>query len=374
MIVFLVINHYYQFMHRAEAKINLTALKQNLKHIKILAPQSFVMAVVKANAYGHGIEHIAKTMLLADAFGVACLEEAMALQALGVKKPIVILSAVFSDELSIIAQHGFALVVHNDYQLKHLKKIKLPKPLKVWLKVDTGMHRLGFAPEKIATIYLQLKQNPNIEKDLVLMTHFAKADDLSKEGRAYTEGQILRFYQSTQKLEGLKSLANSAGILHWPQSHADWIRPGLMLYGVAASPYCTAKALKLKPVMTLEARLISIQNFKKGATIGYGGTWKCPVDMPVGIVGIGYGDGYPRYAQNGTPVLIHGMRCPLIGRVSMDMLNVDLRSCPKAKVGDKAVLWGEKLPIEEIAQHANTIPYELLCGITRRVKVIEVIP
>jgi|TARA_B110000881_G_scaffold86232_1_gene75569 alanine racemase len=374
----------------ATAIIDSQALLNNVSVIKSLAPQSKVLAVLKANAYGHGLERIAKILSCADdcadAFGVARLDEALALRAAGVKEAIVLLEGFFSaEDLATIAKHNFETVVHNKEQLIAIENANLSRPLKVWLKVDTGMHRLGVEPKEFETYYQALSQCKNVQKKLILMSHLASADIAnSKE----TQQQYELFEQLTTHLEEDKSLANSAAIIAWEKCHYQWVRPGLMVYGVSpmSSPMplaastealsSTASAeespLVLKPVMTLKASLISVRNLPKGEPVGYGGTWISEQKTVIGVIAIGYGDGYPRHAKNGTPVLLNGRRVPIVGRVSMDMVTVDLGNKSLDKVGDLATLWGDKLSVAEIASCADTIPYELLCNITRRVKVTVV--
>lgn len=347
--------------------VNLRALKHNLQEIRKCAPHSAVLAMVKSNAYGHGIERIGLALADADALGVACIEEGCLLRRAGVKNPIVLMEGLFTnDELVKAASDDFTLVVHHEAQVQMFEQNSGVKPLSVWLKVDTGMHRLGFEPKQLASIYQRLLQCPSVKKPIGLMTHFAEADSLE---RAPVLRQIELFNQMTQGLEGPRSLANSAGIIAWPMAHADWVRPGIMLYG--ASPFAGHRGVEhhLQPVMSLTSELIAIHQIENGERIGYGGTFVAPEAMRVGVVGIGYGDGYPQFAKSGTPVLVNGRPCPLAGRVSMDMLTVDLRTQPEAKVGDPVLLWGPGLPVEVVAENNGTSAYELLTRITQRVHV-----
>jgi alanine racemase len=355
----------------AQAIINLSALTHNLQRAKTAAPSAQVLAVIKANGYGHGIVRVAKALERdAGRFAVASLEEAMELREAGITKPIVLLEGFFeASELPLVLQHNLDIVVHHQIQLDILRKSNAANTkLNVWLKIDTGMHRLGFPTENVKTVWQELNSNASIDS-ITLMTHLANADDQHDD---YTDIQLERFKQCTRDLPGLRSVANSAGILGWPATHWDINRPGIMLYG--SNPFTTGTGadVGLKPVMTLQTRLIAVHHFKKGEPIGYGGTWKCPQDMLVGVAAIGYGDGYPRHAGSGTPVLVNGQRAQLAGRVSMDMIGIDLRNTPNAKVGDPVILWGEGLPIDEIAHCASTISYELLCGVTQRVKFVEI--
>lgn len=350
-------------MRPTKAIIHRDALEHNLAVVKHHAPNSSIIAMVKADAYGHGIEHIVTPLQAADALGVACLEEAIALRRLGWDKTIILIEGFFAaDELAQITQHNFECVVHCQEQLEILQNTRLEKPLTIWLKINSGMQRLGFRPELVTSAWQGLSSLPLV--NLRCMTHFADASDLAK---ATTQQQMQQFFILTADFNVETSLANSAGILAWPQSHAHWVRPGIMLYGV--SPFADKTGLEhdLKPAMTLQSELIAIQACQAGDAVGYGGDWICPEAMPVGVVAIGYGDGYPRHAANGTPVLVNGKQVPLVGRVSMDMLTIDLRSQANAKVGDRVVLWGEGLPAEIPAQHAGTIAYELLTQVTPRV-------
>jgi len=360
----------------ATAVIDCQALVDNFNIIKAMAPNTKMLAVLKANGYGHGLERIAKALPLADAFGVARIDEALALRAAGIIQPIVLLEGFFSpDELAILAVNDLQTIVHNKEQLDAICQAQLDRPLKVWLKIDTGMHRLGINPDEFNHFYTLLSQSKNVQQSLVLMSHLGCADECNND---ITTTQIALFEQLTSTLSEEKSLANSAAIYAWPSAHYDWIRPGLMLYGVSPMQNTAEKVnaneqlSKISPVMTLQSSLIAVREITAGETVGYGGAWSCQSNTKIGVVAIGYGDGYPRHAKNGTPVLINGRRVPIVGRVSMDMITVDLGFEAQDRVGDLAILWGTNLPVEEIAHWATTIPYELLCNITRRVQ-IEVI-
>ncbi|WP_220461170.1 alanine racemase [Colwellia sp. MB3u-4] len=353
-------------MHTATAIIDLDALSDNYQLIQSLSPKAKILAVLKANSYGHGLELIAKALPNADAFGVARIDEALALRAAGIVKPIVLLEGFFAKEdIDILAASNLQTIVHNEQQLAAILDAKLDAPLKVWLKIDTGMHRLGINPEQLAHFYQALSQSKNVQQPIVLMSHLGCADD---KNNLATAKQISLFDQLSADLPLEKSLANSAGVLLWPESHYQWIRPGLLLYGVsplAADSYIDGIA----PVMTLQSSLISVREIAAGSAVGYGGAWVSESKTIIGVVAIGYGDGYPRHAPNGTPVLINGRRVPLIGRVTMDMITVDLGAQSQDSVGDIATLWGKGLAVEEVAEFATTIPYELLCNITRRVHI-----
>ena len=351
------------------ALIDLAALRHNLRRVRVAAPGRHIMAIIKADAYGHGLIRIARALGPdVDSLGVARLEEAVRLRDAGIAQSITLLEGFLeAAELAVIAQQRLDVVVHRLEQIAILEQASLKQPLGVWLKVDTGMHRLGIAPAEAKSAWQRLQSCSGIET-LGLMTHLANADDRSD---TFTLRQLECFNEMTAGITTARSIANSAGILGWPASHAEWVRPGVMLYGVSPFPGRHAEQEGLQPVMTLCSRLIAVNRLHKNDAVGYGGSWVCPEDMPVGVIAIGYGDGYPRHAESGTPVLVNGQRVPLIGRVSMDMITVDLRSQPQAQVGDAVVLWGKGLPVEEIARCASTIPYELLCGVARRVEFVE---
>lgn len=348
----------------AQAVIDLDALQHNLRKVREAATGRRVMAVIKADGYGHGILNVARALNDADAFAVACFDEAVTLREAGATLPIVLLEGFFSpEEITSLTLHGFSCVVHHMYQLELLERASLRGSLPVWIKLDTGMHRLGFPPEDASTVHRRLSHCAGVSV-VGFMTHLANADDPRDEA---TRCQLGKFNKALVNLPGERSVANSAGLLAWPETQSDWVRPGIMLYGVSPFAGQTGTDLGLKPVMTLQSQLISIQPRSKGDRIGYGGDYVCPKDTMVGVVAIGYGDGYPRHAVSGTPVLVNGRRVPLVGRVSMDMICVDLGAQREARCGDMVCLWGSGLPVEEIAAAASTIPYELLCRVTARV-------
>ena len=349
----------------AKVVINLSALRHNFSRIRTLAPDSRVMAIVKADAYGHGLVRIAQSLEQADAFGVACLEEARELRQAKIQQRIILLEGPYSgEELTKISQLGLDMVVHDLSQVEMLEQNQLNKPVCIWLKLDTGMHRLGFSPDLASQALARLEQSAGV-KEIRLMTHLASANNREDP---MTRKQLQCFSQFNENMSLEKTIANSAGILAFPDTHVDWVRPGIMLYGVSPFSDSNGSQEGLKPVMTLQSKLITVRALKAGDPVGYGATWRCPEDMSVGVVAAGYGDGYPRHAESGTPVLVNGKRVELIGRASMDMLTVDLRSQPQAKTGDPVVLWGEGLPVEEVANHAGTIPYEVLCAVHKRLK------
>lgn len=350
---------------RPLAQINLSALAQNVEHIQSLAPQSKILAVLKANAYGHGLLAVAAQLPQASAFGVARIDEALMLRAGGIVKPIVLLEGFFdADELPQIVASNLQVVVHDRRQIQALVQAKLDAPVSVWLKINSGMHRLGIQPEEFSELYQQLWQSPNVLKPMKLMTHFACADEPDNPA---TTKQLALFMQTIAGVDAELSIANSAGIVQWPQSHGHWIRPGLAIYGVSPMVSGRSNQHGLRPVMTFSSSVIAVRHVKQGDAVGYGGGWIAPKDTRLAVVAIGYGDGYPRNAGSGTPMLIGGKRYPIAGRVSMDMTMLDIGD-DEVAVGDKVVLWGEDLPVEEIAERVQTIPYELLCNITSRVQ------
>lgn len=353
----------------ARVIIDLAALRHNFSRIQTMAPGRKVMAIVKADAYGHGLVRVARTLEHADAFGVACIEEAQELRAAGVEQPIVLLEGPFNaQELSSVRELELDAVVHDLSQVQMLEETELQRICRVWLKVDSGMHRLGFLPEQLAGVWQRLQACDAVTKPLRLMSHLATANE---PGNAMTHHQ-LKVFAGINDVYGVESsMANSAAVQAWPESHGDWVRPGLLLYGISAIDNTSSADYDLKPVMTLVSELISVKHIQKGEPVGYGASWACPEDMPIGIVATGYGDGFPRHAATGTPALVNGERASVIGNASMDMLTVDLRACPEAKVGDAVELWGENLSIQEIAKHADTLPYEILCGVHKRLRFVE---
>lgn len=318
------------------------------------------MAVLKANAYGHGLLPVAHALADdADAFAVSCLEEAMPLRLSGLKQRIVLLEGVFhADEIPIAAARNFDLVVHSFWQVEALEQAMLTRPVDCWLKVETGMGRLGFAANQASEIAERLQKAAGVGH-LHWMSHLASADD---PDNPTTDKQQARFAELTTASDLPNSLANSAGTISWPQTRGDWVRPGIMLFGSA--PLGTPG---LRPVMTLEAQLIAVKQLPAGHGVGYGSTFICPRDMRIGVVSIGYGDGYPRHCGEGSVVGIQDKSVPVIGRVSMDMLCVDLGTLPAAKIGERVTLWGDAPTVDEVAARAGTISYELLCQVTPRV-------
>ncbi len=328
--------------------------------------------MVKANAYGHGLRAVGQRLDgLADALGVASLDEALALRQAGVQTPLLLIEGVFHpEELTIAAAYGFRVVFHHASQLKWLAQTFLPKPIEAWVKIDTGMGRLGFAPEDAAQVLKILAESPSVEGPVTLLSHLACADEPE---HPLNQQQIKVFEDVARGHQGPKSLCNSAGVFAFPEVQQDWVRPGLALYGASPLNGRSAAALGLKPVMCFHTQLIAVKKLKQGAPLGYGARFICPEDMPVGIMAVGYGDGYPRQATEQTPVLVENMegkrtRCLIAGRVSMDMAAIDLRPCPTATVGSRVILWGEALPVEEVAASMTHSAYDLLTGVQNRVR------
>ena len=351
------------------ATIHIDALRHNLAQLRLLAPNSKLMAVVKADGYGHGLERVARALAGADAFGVAALSDAERLRAAGLSQRIVLLSGFDEpSDLPQLRRLDVDTVVHHESQLAMLEAEHEADPIRVWLKIDTGMHRLGFAPALATEVHSRLRALANVADDITLMTHFASSDEFGGE---QTRTQLGKFANATAMLAGAVSLSNSAAVFGWPDAHRDWVRAGGALYGLSVVEGKTGADFGLKPAMTLSTRLIAINRVSKGERIGYSATWQCPEDMNVGVAAIGYGDGYPRRAPPGTPVLVNGVRVPVIGRVSMDLMTLDLRGLPQASVGDTVTLWGPDLPVEQVAVATETISYELTCSITRRVRFVE---
>ena len=350
------------------ARIDSAALTHNLGVARAAAPHAKILAVVKANGYGHGLTRTARALRAADGFAVLRLEEAAQLRGEGYSHPIVLLEGFFHpDELPEIARLHLRPVIHRSDQVDILARSKLHQRVDVLLKLNTGMNRLGLNPKRLPETLAALRAAPYIGS-ITLMTHFASAD----EDGASVEQQLARFQAATQGLGLPASLANSAALLRHPQTHADWVRPGIMLYG--ASPFAeqTGEDLGLLPVMTLESKLIGVQFVRKGEGVGYGARYLAERDMKIGVVACGYADGYPRHADTGTPILVGGQLTRTLGRVSMDMLNVDLTAVPTAHVGSPVTLWGVGLPVERVAAAAGTISYELLTALAPRVPVEEI--
>ncbi|HHW7568777.1 TPA: alanine racemase [Mannheimia haemolytica] len=369
-------------MKPATATIDSQALRHNIRLIKSFAPKQKLLAMIKANAYGQGLLPAASTLAdMVDGFGVARLREALEIQETGYTGKIVLVEGFFDrEELLKTLSRKFDTVIHNIEQLELLeeaaqewnaeqqkgfwtRKTKIYFPINIWLKIDTGMHRLGIHPEQVDHFVERLK-NCALVNSISFVSHFSRADELDC---GYTEKQIAVFEQATQKYhDHARSISASSGILYWKQAHYDWVRPGIIMHGISPH-YTPITDLGFKPVMTLSSSLIAVRTHKAGEPVGYGGAWVSPRDTKLGVIAMGYGDGYPRNAPEGTPVLINGRIVPIVGRVSMDMLTVDLGAESQDKVGDKAIFWGEQLLIEDVAKHIGVISYELITKLTPRV-------
>jgi alanine racemase len=350
---------------------NITVLRKYLAAAGVQnnKPPAKIIAMVKANAYGHGIRSVSTRLDgHVEILGVASIDEALALRDAGVRCQIMLVEGVFEpNELLLASTEGFHAVFHEHTQVQWLKSITLPRPLNAWLKVNTGMGRLGFPPQECLKVYEEVVGTRKVKTPLRILSHFACADN--KEHPLNLQ-QMHAFDQIVSNTDTEYSFCNSAAILHFPHQHHDFVRPGLALYGVHPCAGKLASEIGLKPVMTLQSSIIAIHHFAKGQSIGYGAEYICARDMVVGIIAFGYGDGYPVSARSGTPVLIKGQRCEVVGRVSMDMMTVDLSQCPGAVTGDQVILWGEGLPIEEIANYTAGITWSTLTGVQHRVKFL----
>jgi len=349
-------------MRPARAVIDLQALRHNYR----LARESTgakALAVVKADAYGHGAVRVAQALEAeADGFAVACIEEALELRAAGIRAPVLLLEGFFEvAELALIVEHDFWFVVHSAWQLEAIEQAAINRPLTAWLKLDSGMHRVGFLPDEYRAAYQRLQASGKVAK-VVLMSHFARADELDSPR---SNEQLAVFNSAGEGLAGEISLRNSPAVLGWPNIPSDWVRPGIMLYG--ATPFDRSQPLadQLQPVMTLESKIISVRELPAGEPVGYGATFVTRQTTRVGVVAMGYADGYPRQAPTGTPVWIDGQPSQLLGRVSMDMLGVDLTHLPQAGLGSRVELWGRNVLASEVAERAGTIPYQIFCNLRR---------
>lgn len=348
------------------ALIDLNALQHNFRRVRACAPASKVLAVVKADGYGSGAVPVAQALSQADGFGVATFAEALTLRQAGIRQPVLLMEGVLSaDELRLAAQQQFEVVVHQDWQLEMLLQACLDGPLVVWLKVDSGMHRLGLTPERVMAVWHRVQASANV-REVRLMSHLACADD---QDHPLNRQQCETFAAlKKSSAAAVASLANSAGILRGGEYLHQWVRPGIMLYGATPINEASAAELDLQPVMQLESTVIAKSTVPAGASVGYGATWRAQRDTPLAVVAIGYGDGYPRHVSPEAFVLIEGQRCPLVGRVSMDMLMVDISAVPQVPLNAPVILWGNGLPVEWVARWAGTINYELLCQVTDRVQ------
>lgn len=354
-------------MRPARALIDLDALRHNYRLARELSGAK-ALAVVKADAYGHGAVPCARALEgEADGFAVACIEEALALREAGIEAPILLLEGFFeADELALIERHDLWSVVHAQWQIEAIERASLSRPLNVWLKLDSGMHRVGFFPGDYQAAYHRLLASGKVSR-IVLMSHFARADELDC---ARSAEQLAVFEQAREGLAAEVSLRNSPAVLGWPrlfekQLASDWVRPGIMLYGATPFEQAQAEAARLRPVMTLESKVISVRELPAGEPVGYGARFVSERPTRVGVVAMGYADGYPRHAPSGTPVAVDGQPARLIGRVSMDMLTVDLTDLPHAGLGSRVELWGKQVPASDVAMAAGSIPYQLFCNLRR---------
>jgi len=349
-------------MRPARALIDLQALRHNYQLAREVTGAK-ALAVIKADAYGHGAVRCAQALEAeADGFAVACIEEALELRAAGIRAPILLLEGFFeADELPLIVEHDFWCVVHSLWQLDAIEQATLAKPIQVWLKLDTGMHRVGLHPSEYKSAYQRLQASDKVAK-IVLMSHFARADELDS---LRSVEQVAVFLAARDDLSAEVSLRNSPAILGWPSVPSDWVRPGLMLYGATPFEQDHPLAARLQPVMTVESKVICVRELPAGEPVGYGAKFITPKPMRIGVVAMGYADGYPRHAPTGTPVLVAGQRSQLLGRVSMDMLCIDLTDVPEAGLGSTVELWGKNILASELAEKAETIPYQIFCNLKR---------
>lgn len=349
-------------MRPARALIDLQALRHNYQLAREVTGAK-ALAVIKADAYGHGAVRCAQALEAeADGFAVACIEEALELRDAGIRAPILLLEGFFeADELPLIVEHDFWCVVHSLWQLDAIEQATLAKPIQVWLKLDTGMHRVGLHPSEYKSAYQRLQASGKVAK-IVLMSHFARADELDS---LRSVEQVAVFLAARDDLSAEVSLRNSPAILGWPSVPSDWVRPGLMLYGATPFEQDHPLAARLQPVMTVESKVICVRELPAGEPVGYGAKFITPKPMRIGVVAMGYADGYPRHAPTGTPVLVAGQRSQLLGRVSMDMLCIDLTDVPDAGLGSTVELWGKNILASELAEKAETIPYQIFCNLKR---------
>ncbi|MCS3422904.1 alanine racemase [Rahnella sp. BIGb0603] len=350
------------------ATLSLSALSQNLNVIRGFAPNSKVWSVVKANGYGHGISRIWKSLSATEGFALLDFNEAILLRESGWQGPILLLEGFFSPaDLITIDQYRLTTSVHSDWQIQALAQANLSQPVKVYLKVNSGMNRLGFAPARVSDVWHQLRELKQVG-EITLMSHFATADSVEGVG-----AQMVAVNLAGQNISGPRCLANSAATLWHPSTHYDWIRPGIILYGASPSgQWQDIAQTGLQPVMTLKSELIAVQAVHAGDRVGYGRRYRAGQPQRVGVVACGYADGYPRHAPSGTPVWVDGVRTKTVGTVSMDMLAVDLTPCPQAQIGAPVELWGSNLPVDDVATAAGTLGYELLSALAPRVPVITV--
>ena len=348
------------------ATISASALAHNLAVARKRAGDAKVWAVIKANAYGHGIERAAKAFAAADGFAVLDFQEAARLRLAGVTLPILMLEGIFKPaDVALLDKYALTPVFHSPAQLEMLQAATLPSAIDVYVKVNSGMNRLGFNAETLGASFNALREHPRV-RQLTLMTHFADAD-----GASGVKAQLGWFQEMTKSFSAPRSLANSAALLRFPEAHGDWVRPGIMLYGCSPFADRSAESLGLRPAMTLTTEIIATQHLQPGERVGYGFSYEAVGELRIGVIACGYADGYPRHAATGTPVLVNGKRTRIVGRVSMDMITVDITEIPEAGIGTPVTLWGEGLSADEVAASAGTLSYELLCALAPRVPVAE---
>ena len=349
------------------AAISASALAHNLSVARKHAGNAKIWAVIKANAYGHGLERAARAMEAADGFAVLDFQEAARLRVAGVTKPILMLEGVFKPvDVPLLHKYALTPVIHSAAQVDMLRTAELGGPIDLYVKINSGMNRLGFTPDTLGGSYQALRENPRV-RSITLMTHFADAD-----GATGVKAQLEWFGEMTKSFPHKRSLANSAALLKFPEALGEWVRPGIMLYGCSPFADRPAGTFDLKPAMTLTSELIATQHLQSGERIGYGFSYEAAAELDIGIVACGYADGYPRHAPVGTPILVNGIRTRIVGRVSMDMITVDLSGIPDAGVGTPVTLWGEGLSADEVAAAAGTLSYEMLCALAPRVPVTDV--
>jgi len=354
-------------LNTCRALIDLSALRHNLAVVRSLCPDSRVLVMVKADAYGHGLLPVAKALAQADGLAVARLDDALKLRRADIRlQRIVLLGSLLDQgELEICSHENIDVVVHDLATVDRICARHKATPLRVWLKLDSGMHRLGLSPQEFRSADTRLRAQPGVE-EILHMTHFAGSENLASDSaNSRTQKQLTCFIECHGDSDALTSIANSAALISRPETRGDWVRPGIMIYG--DNPLAAEYSLPLRPAMTLLARVLAVRRCEAGEQIGYNGIWTCAKPSLIATIGIGYGDGYPRHASNGTPVWIRGARAQLVGRVSMDLITIDVTNIAGVNVGDEVELWGKHIAAAEVARYAETISYELFTSISQRV-------